>query len=136
MKKMFTILIFILITGANVFPQSVIGYKYVSPLPESKFNSREETIIFRDGNTINPSTLANGRIRVYSDNKKYEGTFILSTDRKTVIFDPKEKFTPSEKITVMYLGGIKNTLGKELRPFKYSFYVTSLDKPIDRKSVV
>ncbi|KUO59685.1 hypothetical protein APF79_05955 [bacterium BRH_c32] len=129
MKKMFTILIFILITGANVFPQSVIGYKYVSPLPESKFNSREETIIFRDGNTINPSSLANGRIRVYSDNKKYEGTFILSTDRKTVIFDPKEKFAPSEKITVMYLGGIKNTLGKELKPFKFSFYVTSLDKP-------
>ncbi|MCK9280191.1 MAG: aryl-sulfate sulfotransferase [Melioribacteraceae bacterium] len=130
MRNFFTFLFFILITGANVLPQSVIGYKYVSPLPESKFNSREETIIFRDGNNINPASLSNARIKIYSDNRKYEGTFILSTDRKTVIFDPKDNFAPSEKITVMYLGGIKNTLGKELKPFKYSFYVTSLEKPV------
>jgi len=130
MKRIFTILFFILIAGANVLSQSVIGYKYISPIPESKFNSREETIIFRDGNNINPASLSSARIKVYSDNRKYEGTFILSTDRKTVIFDPKDKFAPSEIISVMYLGGIKNTLGKELKPFKYSFQVTSLEQPV------
>ena len=84
-------------------------YQYIFPIQGSVQLHPEENIIIRHGELLDESSL-NGinQIEVIgSQGSKYNGKLILSTDLKTLIFDPVFPFTPGEEVTVEYNGGIK-----------------------------
>ncbi len=108
-------------------------FKYVSPLPDSKDNSRESTIILYEGGFVSESELASpGLISVTgSISGQIDGNVILSSDGKTVIFKPVQKFEPSEKVTVKISPGINMLDGRMLNGTEYSFKITPLPERLD-----
>jgi hypothetical protein len=106
-------------------------YEYIFPIPYSTQLPPEENIIIRQGEVIDRSTLNElNRIEVIgSQNFEYNGKLILSTDLKTLIFDPEVPFSLGEEVTVKYDGGIKTMGGNELLPIEFSFKVT--EQPFD-----
>ncbi len=110
-----------LLAGSQSYP-----YQYISPVPGSENNSREGTIILREGNIIDRSTLWNSDfLEVFgSISGKIKGEIILSSDEKTIIFKPGQKYQPGEEVTVRIFGSVETTDGHALRPFTFSFRIT------------
>ncbi|MFC2119710.1 aryl-sulfate sulfotransferase [Bacteroidota bacterium] len=101
-------------------------YQYIFPIPGSVKLHPEDNIIIRQSGIIDESSL-NGidQIEVIgSQSFKHNGKLILSTDLKTLIFDPAFSFSPGEEVTVKYNGGIKTLEGKELIPIEFTFRVS------------
>ena len=106
-------------------------YQYIFPLPGSVQLHPEDNIIIRQGEILDESSL-NGfnQIEVIgSQGSKHNGKLIISTDLKTLIFDPVFPFTPGEEVTFEYNGGIKTLEGNELMPIEFSFKIS--EKLID-----
>jgi len=101
-------------------------YQYIFPVPGSVQLHPEENIIIRQGEILNELSLNEfNRIEVIgSHGIKHKGKLILSSDLKTLIFDPALPFTPGEEVTVKYNGGIKTLKGNELMPIEFSFRVS------------
>jgi hypothetical protein len=101
-------------------------YQYIFPVPGSVQLHPEENIIIRQGEILNEFSLNEfNRIEVIgSHGIKHKGKLILSTDLKTLIFDPGFPFTPGEEVTVKYNGGINTLEGNELMPIEFSFRVS------------
>ena len=121
------IILFSLITLQAIAQESE-EYQFISPIPGSELNSRESTIIIRDGGFINPTSLETPNlIRVVGDKSGLvSGELILSTEGKTVIFKPFAKFQPDETVHVTLTQGIRTITDKVLPRLQFSFKVTSL----------
>jgi hypothetical protein len=103
------------------------GYQFISPKSGSENNTRESTIIIRQGEDINSSTLDQDRVIVKgSQSGLIPGELILSTDNKTIIFKPFNKFVPDETVQVKIKTGIETTSGNRLPSMEFSFHVTPL----------
>jgi len=120
-------LIFIFFSNfSNPQNSNLEKYQYIFPIPGSVQLHPEENIIIRQGELLDESSL-NGFNQfevIGSQSFKHNGKLILSTDLKTLIFDPAVPFTPGEEITVEYKGGIKTLEGNELLPIEFSFKVS------------
>jgi len=120
-------LIFIFFSNySNPQDSNIEKYQYIFPIPGSVQLHPEEYIIIRRGELLDESSL-NGinQIEVIgSQSFKHSGKLILCSDFKTLVFDPAIPFTPGEKITVEYKGGIKTLEGNELLPIEFSFKVS------------
>jgi len=124
MKKIVFLIAFMIAyaTAGNV-------YQYISPLPGSEHNTRESTIIIRNGADINGSSLNKDKLVITgSKSGPVEGRLILSPDKKTIIFKPFEKFRPGETIQVQIYPGIQTVAGQGLAEKVFSFGVTPLAK--------
>ncbi|MDP1676778.1 MAG: aryl-sulfate sulfotransferase [Bacteroidota bacterium] len=107
---------------------------YISPVPNSQFNSRETNIILRSAEKIAESTLSADDIRIDgSVSGSHAGSFILSDDQQTLLFHSKNIFSPSEEITVLFNGEVKTVTGKILETKNFSFTITSQSEPLSRK---
>jgi len=123
----YLLLFFLLFAGFSPAQDSNIEeYQFISPLPDSKQIMPESNIIIRHGEILDESSLDgfNQLEVIGSQSIKHNGELILSTDLKTLIFDPALLFTPGEEVTVEYNGGIKTLEGKELLPIEFSFKVS------------
>ena len=109
-------------------------YQYIFPIPGSVQLLPEENIIISQGEILDESSLDGfNQIEVIgSQSIKHKGELILSTDLKTLIFDPAVPFTLGEEVIVEYNGGIKTIKGDELLPIEFSFKVS--EKIIDYDS--
>lgn len=116
---------------ANAQNSNLVEYEYIFPVPYSTQLPPEENIIIRQGAIIDESTLDElNQIEVIgSQNFKYNGKLILSTDLKTLIYDPEVPFSLGEEITVKYDGGIKTLEDNELPPIEFTFKVS--EQPVD-----
>ena len=130
-------LIFIFFSNfSNPQNSNLEKYQYIFPIPGSVQLHAEENIIIRQGELLDESSL-NGFNQfevIGSQSFKHNGKLILSTDLKTLVFDPAFSFTPGEEVTVKYNGGIKTLEGNELMPIVFSFGVSK--KLIDYDSQI
>ena len=129
LKPFFAVILFFLITS-EVIAQEAESFQFISPVPGSELNSRESTIIIRDGRFINQSSLETPNlIRVVGDKSGVvPGDIIISTDGKTVIFKPYQIFQPDETVQVTLNEGLK-TINETLIPqLNFSFKVTPLSE--------
>jgi len=130
--KQLSVLFTILLLSTNIEAQEESTFQYLSPLPGSKLLSRETNIIFGHKNYIDQSTLTKDNlIKVIGSQSGFHyGEFILSDDRKTILFSHNDLFAPGETVTVTLNSGIKTISGKLINPVSYSFSITPLQEPI------
>lgn len=101
------------------------NYKYISPVPNSKYIMPENNIALRHGDRIDEESLQNfGMLVSGSESGRITGKIKLSTDGKTLIFNPNKPFQFSEKIQVKTSGLVKTYKGECIQPVNFSFYIT------------
>ncbi len=119
-----TLGISLLVLMATAVSAALQDYQFISPKPGSDFNTRESTIIIRYGDRIDPASLADrAPIRVLGSEGVLAGRIILSTDGRTVIFEPAQLFNPGADITVEISAEIKTSAGDPVPPAVFSFKV-------------
>ena len=125
MKK-FTFLFFVLTTFISANGLNVEEYQFISPKPGSTDNTRESTIIIREGANIDLSSIGKpGLIKVTGSlSGNIDGEVILSRDGKTLIFKPYSKFQPNEDVKVQMGHGLQSIDGKVLPSLAFSFKIT------------
>ncbi len=126
MKISLTLLILFLGSFFSNSLQSQNNWNYISPVPGSKFINPESTIVFRQGEKINKSSIDNPLIKVSgSASGLIEGKLILSKDERTLIFYPNTAFQYKESVTVVLPEGIETVSGIEMNSVRFSFTTTN-----------
>ncbi|NNG26868.1 MAG: T9SS type A sorting domain-containing protein [Ignavibacteriaceae bacterium] len=104
---------------------SIDEYQFVSPIPNSTLNQPGTTIILREGNLIDESTLDMLKFIVEgSKSGKHNGDIILAGDSKTLIFKPATPFELGEKVYVKLVSKVKIKEGRELPSIQFSFKIS------------
>ena len=128
------LLIAVVLCSFDLRAQSIT---YISPVPNSQFNSRETNIILRSSEIVEQNTVGAGDIRVTGSlSGVHSGSFTLSDDQQTMLFLPKDAFDPSENVTVEFSGNVTTASGKQLEAKIFSFAVTALAEPLSRTFAV
>jgi hypothetical protein len=129
---MIKIILTLLVCTGALSAAGLQDYQFISPKPGSEFNTRESTIIIRQGSKIDPGTLhATNLVQVGgSISGPVSGQIILSSDGKTVIFKPDILFAPNEKVMVSVNSGLRTISDEKVNPISFSFRITSLIKPL------
>ena len=111
------------------------NWNYISPIPGSKFINPESTIVFRQGEKIDKSSIDQSLIKVNgSVSGLVEGKLILAKDERTLIFIPNTTFRYKELVTFEIQKGIKTVSGIEMNSIRFSFTSMNEDNlPLLRK---
>ncbi len=126
MKKLFMFSIMgILLSNFIGYSQSNKNIIYLSPVPNSKMNSSSTNIIFRTKNILIPSTINSNLLVVKGSFSGLHVGFIkLSNDKRTIIYNPYEKFYAGELVTVDLKPGVKDIRGIEIGECKFNFLIS------------
>lgn len=104
--------------------QERASFRYISPVPGSKYLNPEQTIALRHGDILDASTVRNALITVKgSERGEIPGSMKLSVDGRTLIFTPEKPFSLKEKISVEVAGGIRTETGMELESLSFGFEI-------------
>jgi hypothetical protein len=99
--------------------------QYRSPVPGSRFNSRQTNIILKSSGQIDAASLNAGDIRVSGSlSGIHSGNFLLSDDGQTMQFQPETQFEPSEIVTVEFAGDVNTRSGERVERTSFTFTVT------------
>ena len=100
MKKLI-ILNVVILFNSIILAASLKDYQFISPTPGSDFNTRESSIIIREGSFMDPTCVNNSEAIQVTGSKsgKISGVIVLSSDKQTVIFKPAYKFEPDETVS-------------------------------------
>ncbi len=127
MRSLHYLLIITMLCSRQMMAQSL---SYISPVPNSQFNSRETNIILRSVDPVDASALASASVRVTgSHSGVHPGALMLSDDRHTILFHAKTPFDPSEIVTV-------KLNGKYVGVKEFTFTVTPQAEPLYRSLMV
>lgn len=108
-----------------IFVKTYAQYEFLSPIPESKYHTLETNIIFRDGAYIDESSLVNNICTIYSFMGGYKSSVIkLSSDGKTVIFDPVSDFDANDTVRIT-IQNIKRVDQTTIDSISFIFYTTN-----------
>ncbi len=133
--KAFLKIYLLLITGLSIIThaQGIDAYKYVSPLPNSKFVTKETNIILCYGEKIDISTVTERMdIQILgegSGSHNYEP--VLSDDDETIILNIPIPFQPGETVKIIFNTDIKTIYGQVLPSFEYSFNISPLKERLN-----
>lgn len=87
--------------AARAARRAPAGYEYVSPVPDAKYVSPGNNLIFRTGQRMTRGDLHQATIVVEgSMSGGHTGSLDVSDDRETVLFQPDRPFTPGEDVHV------------------------------------
>jgi len=131
MKKIFAlILVSLLLTSYCLLAQSNnITNKniiYVSPVPNSRMNSSLTNIIIRSENKLDKQTIGNdGIIVTGSKSGLHNGNSILGDDGRTIIFNPYQKFSYGEVVSICLKEGPVDMSGNQIGEYNFDFTVSS-----------
>lgn len=115
----FALITIVLLFSAKAIP-AYNSIQYISPLPESKYNSEYSNIIIGYSKEINNSVLKTLSLKVTGSLSGLHYGKIIFTENKTkIVFKPETPFSLGEKVTV---SGMKNL-------DEISFYIRSI-KPV------
>ena len=123
MKKL--AILSLLLCNSIILVASVKDYQFISPMPGSDFNTRESSIIIREGSIMDPACVNNSDAILVTGSKsgKMPGEIVLSSDRRTVIFKPAYKFEPDEIVTVQITNKLLRSNGSTLPSTEFSFKI-------------
>jgi len=97
-------------------------YQYLLPSPNADKVTTKHNIAVRQGAILGTSIIESFDAKVFdSRGKNYAGEWVLSDDKKTLVFNHDEPFSPGEKITV-HLKQINTSKGMMLPELRYSFH--------------
>lgn len=114
---------------------STLKIQYQFPANGATAIPRTTTIIIRPGDYIAPKTVSTSLLAVKGAfSGTHTGSFILSDDKKTLVFTPKYAFTYSERVTVTLKSGLKTVSGQLVDGS--TFYFTIQSKPSTGKSTI
>lgn len=123
-------ILIVMILFSLIFAKS--DYQFISPKPGSDNNTRESTIIIRKGDFIDAASLDRNDISVTGNlSGNIDGELILSSDNKTLIFKPFQKFQAGEEVDVKINGSIVTQEGEELARKAFSFNISDVQPSIN-----
>jgi len=96
-------------------------FQYLSPVPNSKLNSVETTIIVRLGEAFNNYEFDNCLIVSGSKSGIHNGEMNLFEDDRTLTFKPYKPFAEGELVTIKLNKGLKTVSGSIAPELQYSF---------------
>jgi hypothetical protein len=105
---------------------STTPLQYLSPKPGTILVSPETNVIIRPGEPLDRGSISNSSLItvVGSTSGLHTGTVKLSDDGKTLVFNPRDRFTASETVTVTLHGGLRTAAGKPVDPLEVTFVVS------------
>ncbi len=119
----------IIIHAIKIYPQgnnNIDKFQYLYPVPNSAMVSPRTNIIIRFGNEIKSQTISSAKISVTgSASGEHNGSFILSDDNKTLVFNPYSPFIYNETVSVSLKQGIKTIYDSDLPNCLYHFTIVS-----------
>lgn len=130
-------LVVILLCGGSAKAQHNVPLKVQYQFPSNGATAvqRQTAIIIRPGDPINAVTVKSSLLKVTGAfSGVHAGTFVLSDDKKTMVFTPKLAFTYSERVRVALSRGIMTTAKTAVDSF--SFYFTIQSKPLSGHSQI
>ncbi|MBN2174818.1 MAG: aryl-sulfate sulfotransferase [Bacteroidales bacterium] len=105
---------------SQVFDKS--AYRYISPLPGSKYIMPENNIAVRQGEPLVAGSADHVRFEVRGTKSgMHLGRILLSDDNKTLIFIPHIPFLLGERVTVKIDGIVRTVSGKSMLPVEFYF---------------
>jgi hypothetical protein len=112
--------------GQNINTES---FKYLSPLPNSKFNSAETNIIVRFGKAFDNSVINKSPLFTVTGSKSgvHSGKIVLTENGRTLIYNPNRQFEKGERVTVELRNNFKTINGDTIPSLFYSFEITNSD---------
>ncbi len=136
LNKLLITIAIILISVFSSNAQEDTNWKYVSPLPGSSNINPENNISFRNGQPLDQKSVIADIIEVYgSKSGEITGNLFLSSDDRTLIFQPDIPFIESESISVLLRKGIETKNGEVLNECATNFSVRSksLSDPLENE---
>ncbi|MDP4243855.1 MAG: aryl-sulfate sulfotransferase [Bacteroidota bacterium] len=128
-------LLILLATPGMAQRSSTLNVQYQFPSRGATAIPRQTNIIIRPGDSINRSTVKASLLKVTGTfSGTHAGTFVLSDDKKTLVFTSKLAFTYSERVRVSLARGIRTTGGKLVDSLW--FYFTIQSKPLTGHSQI
>ena len=113
----------------NTFPFSKDKYNsqllYLSPVPGSKYITKETNIIIRYKDNLNFGTVSERNFLITGSKSGEHSFHLIRTDeRNTIILKPDIAFAAGEKVKVDILKGINSINGLNFKPFDFTFTIT------------
>ncbi len=125
-------ILFVLLIFPAVLHAQTAEPEFVSPMPDSRANSRESTIIIRHGALLAHSAADVSQLEVVgSESGRISGRLVLSSDQKTLVFYPDHPLAAGERVTVTLSGEIMTQTGDNLPGVYFSFDVVDADRPLN-----
>ncbi|MFA7421153.1 MAG: aryl-sulfate sulfotransferase, partial [Melioribacteraceae bacterium] len=132
MIRSIRILFVLLLSNFFLHAQQISNYKYISPIPNSEFVSKETNIIIRYGDKISRqsiSSLCNISI-VGSASGSHETNIILSDDDETIVLNVPVPFYPNEIVNVHFNPDVRTIGGTRIPMLDFSFKISPLQNRI------
>jgi hypothetical protein len=120
MKKIILLLFSMIITN---YLYSFNRINYFDPVPGASYISTLNNIVLGFDNplTLSKTSIENSITVTGSRSLRHEGTVIICSGNKKIIFKPNSPFDGGEKITVTISGRLLNVLYTDRKKYEYSF---------------
>jgi hypothetical protein len=108
---------------------NVESYQYLSPLPDSRFNSTETNIVIKFSDAFDKSVLNNQSFFKVEGSKSgiHKGELFFSEEDRTLIFKPENEFDDGEIVTTEIIKNLKSVSGKIIPALRYSFETSEIN---------
>lgn len=114
----------------NAFPFSKDKYNsqllYLSPVPGSKYITKETNVIIRYKENLNFGTVSRQNFKITGSLSGEHSFNVIRTDEKnTIILKPDIAFTLGEKVKVEIMKGMSSINGLNFSSFNFTFTITT-----------
>jgi len=126
MRRLLLVSVLGVLSAGPLLAQGSAPYRYLSPLPGSKFVALGSGLIIRPGADIDPASLAKTRISVTGEKSgSHSVRLLLSDDRKTVVGNIAPALAPAERVEVSVGRGMMTVSGQAVPDYSFSFTTTA-----------
>lgn len=112
-------------------------FQFISPVPDSKYHPPQETIILRNGKSLEASSVHTKSLFKVTGSVSgvHQCEIRLVEGKKTIIAKPLIPFTAGEKVTVSVGEKIRTEQGEKVKGISFSFFIRKTWSAEDRKRI-
>ncbi len=123
------LILFFLVYSSFIYAQKIYTgkFRYISPTPDSKYNSPATNIIIKFSDAFSNYNIDNSVIVEGSKSGKHQGKIILTEENKTLIFQPYNSFLEGETVTVKLTKNLKSISGVVIPGLIFTFKISKID---------
>lgn len=115
---------------------AVAQFQYISPVPGSTYHNPETNIILKNGELIESESLHPSLLTVTGSlSGEHSCRIILSSDGRTILIYPLEKFVEGERVEVQVADGFRKLNGSVITGTDFHFDIHPFYSPADRASI-